>query len=131
MNLERIFKNLILLYPVLFVLTLPLLVYIDWDIPVESYTETTTSEMIYILLAVVFFINLYFLYKFKPIGKTLFIPLLIIMLLFEIPVPYESLVMTPGYEHIGRLLTGIDYMLIGMIIALLYFTDIKDKFKET
>ena len=131
MNLERIFKNLILLYPVLFVLTLPLLVYIDWDIPVESYTETTTNEMIYILLAVVFFINLYFLYKFKPIGKTLFIPLLIIMLLFEIPVPYESLVMTPGYEYIDSLIVYIEGILTGMIIALLYFTNIKDKFKKT
>ena len=131
MSLERIFKNLILLYPVLFVLTLPLLVYIDWDIPVESYTETTTNEMIYILLAVVFFINLYFLYKFKPIGKTLFIPLLIIMLLFENPVPYESLVMTPGYEYIDSLIAYIEGILTGMIIALLYFTDIKDKFKET
>ena len=131
MNLERIFKNLILLYPVLFVLTLPLLVYIDWDIPVESYTETTTNGSILILLAVVFFINLYFLYKFKPIGKTLFIPLLIIMLLFENPVPYESLVMTPGYEYIDSLIAYIEGILTGMIIALLYFTNIKDKFKKT
>jgi hypothetical protein len=130
MNLERIFKNLILLYPVLIVLTLSLVIYIDWDIPVESYTETTTNEMIYIPL-VAFFINLYLLYKFKPIGKTLFIPLLIILLLFENPVPYESLVMTPGYEYIEPLIAYIEGILTGMIIALLYFTNIKDKFKKT
>ena len=130
MNLERIFKNLILLYPVLIVLTLSLVIYIDWDIPVESYTETTTSEMIYIPL-VAFVINLYLLYKFKPIGKTLFIPLLIIFLLFENSVPYESLVMTPGYEYIDSLIAYIEGILTGMIIALLYFTNIKDKFKKT
>ena len=73
----------------------------------------------------------YFLYKFKPIGKTLFIPLLIIMLLFENPVPYESLVMTPGYEYIDSLIAYIEGILTGMIIALLYFTNIKDKFKKT
>ena len=130
MNLERIFKNLILLYPVLVVMIVFISVYIDWDIPVESYTETTTSEMIYIPL-VAFVINLYLLYKFKPIGKTLFIPLLIIFLLFENSVPYESLVMTPGYEYIDSLIAYIEGILTGMIIALLYFTDIKDKFKKT
>ena len=130
MNLEKIFKNLILIYPVLIVLTLSLVIYIDWDIPVESYTETTTSEMIYIPL-VAFVINLYLLYKFKPIGKTLFIPLLIILLLFENSVPYESLVMTPGYEYIDSLIAYIEGILTGMIIALLYFTNIKDKFKKT
>ena len=130
MNLERIFKNLILLYPVLVVMIVFISVYIDWDIPVESYTETTTSEMIYIPL-VAFVINLYLLYKFKPIGKTLFIPLLIIFLLFENSVPYESLVMTPGYEYIDSLIAYIEGILTGMIIALLYFTNIKDKFKKT
>ena len=130
MNLERIFKNLILLYPVLVVMIVFISVYIDWDIPVESYTETTTSEMIYIPL-VAFVINLYLLYKFKPIGKTLFIPLLIIFLLFENSVPYESLVMTPGYEYIDSLIAYIEGILTGMIIALLYFTDIKNKFKKT
>ena len=130
MSLERIFKNLILLYPVLVVMIVFISVYIDWDIPVESYTETTTSEMIYIPL-VAFVINLYLLYKFKPIGKTLFIPLLIILLLFENSVPYESLVMTPGYEYIDSLIAYIEGILTGMIIALLYFTNIKDKFKKT
>ena len=131
MNLEKIFKNLILIYPVLIVLILSLITYIDWDIPVESYAETTTIETITLLLFSIWLINLYFLYKFKPIGKTLFIPLLIIMLLFEIPVPYESLVMTPGYEYIDSLIVYIEGILTGMIIALLYFTNIKDKFKKT
>ena len=131
MNLERIFKNLILLYPVIIVLIISLITYIDWDIPVESYAETTTTETTILLLFSIWLINLYFLYKFKPIGKTLFIPLLIIMLLFENPVPYESLVMTPGYEYIEPLIAYIEGILTGMIIALLYFTNIKDKFKKT
>ena len=131
MNLERIFKNLILLYPVLIVLTLSLITYIDWDIPVESYAETTTIETTILLLFSIWLINLYCLYKFKPIGKTLFIPLSIILLIYEYTVPYESLVMTPGYEYIDSLIAYIEGILTGMIIALLYFTNIKDKFKKT
>ena len=106
--------------------------YIDYDaVLAESNTETTTLEYSSILVLVIYFINLYLLYKFKPIGKTLFIPVFFLVGFFDFFVSYESFFLTPGYEHIGRLLTGIDYMLIGMIIALLYFTDIKDKFKET
>ena len=131
MNLEKIFKNLILIYPVLIVLILSLIIYIDWDIPVESYAETTTIETITLLLFSIWLINLYFLYKFKPIGKTLFIPLSIILLISENTVPYESLVMTPGYEYIDSLIAYIEGILTGMIIALLYFTNIKDKFKKT
>ena len=131
MSLERIFKNLILLYPVLVVMIVFISVYIDWDIPVESYAETTTTETTILLLFSIWLINLYFLYKFKPIGKTLFIPLLIIFLLFENSVPYESLVMTPGFEYIDSLIAYIEGILTGMIIALLYFTNIKDKFKKT
>ena len=131
MNLERIFKNLILLYPVIIVLIISLITYIDWDIPVESYAETTTTETTILLLFSIWLINLYFLYKFKPIGKTLFIPLSIILLISENTVPYESLVMTPGYEYIESTFAYIDGILTGMIIALLYFTNIKDKFKKT
>jgi hypothetical protein len=131
MNLERIFKNLILLYPVIIVLIISLITYIDWDIPVESYAETTTTETTILLLFSIWLINLYFLYKFKPIGKTLFIPLSIILLISENTVPYESLVMTPGYEYIESTFAYIEGILTGMIIALLYFTNIKDKFKKT
>jgi hypothetical protein len=131
MNLEKIFKNLILIYPVLIVLILSLITYIDWDIPVESYAETTTIETITLLLFSIWLINLYFLYKFKPIGKTLFIPLSIILLIYENTIPYESLVMTPGYEYIESTFAYIEGILTGMIIALLYFTNIKDKFKKT
>ena len=131
MNLERIFKNLILLYPVIIVLIISLITYIDWDIPVESYAETTTTETTILLLFSIWLINLYFLYKFKPIGKTLFIPLSIILLIYENTIPYESLVMTPGYEYIESTFAYIEGILTGMIIALLYFTNIKDKFKKT
>jgi len=132
MNLEKIFKNLIVLYISYIVLMIFTVSYIDYDaILAESNTETTTLEYSSILVLVIYFINLYLLYKFKPIGKTLFIPVFFLVSFFDFFVSYESFFLTPGYEHIGRLLTGIDYMLIGMIIALLYFTDIKDKFKET
>jgi len=129
MDLERIFKNLVLAFPVFSVLFVFM---INWDIPVELDAVTTTIEMISMLSFVIFLINLYFLYKFKPIGKTLFIPLCIIVLLSDNSVPYENIqYMKPGYEYMETTFEYIAGVVDGMIIALLYFTDIKNKFKKT
>ena len=51
MNLERIFKNLVLAFPVFSVLFVFM---INWDIPVELDAVTTTIEMIS-MLSLLFF----------------------------------------------------------------------------
>jgi hypothetical protein len=99
--------------------------YLDWNIPVEKYPETTGMDIIYYIVAFLYLINLYFLYKFKPIGKTLFIPLIIISSIIPIEI---DLIMTPGYEYLELWIASIEGVFIGMIIMSLYFTDIKDKF---
>tara|TARA_B110000014_G_scaffold261693_1_gene253934 strand:+ start:2090 stop:2419 length:330 start_codon:yes stop_codon:yes gene_type:complete len=99
--------------------------YIDWDIPVEQYPEDTGMHIIKYIVGFLFLINLYFLYKFKPIGKTLFIPLIIIGSIIPVEV---DLIMTPGYENLELSFAWIDGVFMGMMIMSLYFTDIKNKF---
>jgi len=99
--------------------------YIDWDIPVEQYPETTGMDIIYYIVGFLYLINFYFLYKFKSIGKTLFIPLIIIISIIPVEV---NLIMTPGYENLELSIAWIEGVFMGMIIMSLYFTDIKDKF---
>ena len=70
-------------------------------------------------------VNLYFLYKFKPIGKTLYLPLIILGFILS------TLVSSEQNTSVDLLFEWIDGLLSGLVIALLYFTDIKDKFKET
>ena len=128
MNIEKIFKNLIILNIVFFISLIFIVGYIDWHIPVDSDAEIGIIDGIFIIFAIIYFINLYFLYKFKPIGKTLYLPLVVLFLFYDIFVPYESFIMTPGYEYIEYMSTYIDGIVTGMMLTFLYFTDIKDKF---
>ena len=125
MNLENVFKKLIIYYLIAMVVLTFVMGYIDWDIPVEQYPVTTGADIISYIVGFSFLINFYFLYKFKPIGKTLFIPLIIISAI----IPVEAdIIMTPGYENLELSIVWIDGVFMGMMIMSLYFTDIKNKF---
>ena len=124
MNLENIFKNIIkiefLFIGVLFIS--------GFFADVEYVELDVVSDTVFIWLLiylVVYVVNLYFLYKFKPIGKTLYLPLIILGLIMGTLFPGEQYTSVDLYvEWMGGLLSGL-------VIAFLYFTDIKDKFKET
>ena len=140
MNLEKIFKNTILLY---FLLTVVFLVisftleknflgeelYII-DSEIDLFIIPALEESIFILIwflvgLVTFTINilsLYFLYYFKPIGKKLYIYSLIVIFIF--------IIFTKG-DVISGPLQLMDYfgsLLEGIIICFLYFTPIREKF---
>ena len=140
MNLEKIFKNTILLYflstVVILVISFTLeknflgeeLYLIDSEI--DLFIIPALEESIFILIwflvgLVTFTINilsLYFLYYFKPIGKKLYIDSLIVIFIF--------IIFTKG-DVISGPLQLMDYfgsLLEGIIICFLYFTPIKEKF---
>ena len=125
MNIENVFKKLIIYYLIMMAVLVFVMGYIDWDIPVEQYPETTGVDIISYIVGSLFLINFYFLYKFKPIGKTLFIPLIIISAIIPVEV---DIIMTPGYENLELSIAWIDGVFMGMMIMSLYFTDIKNKF---
>lgn len=140
MNLEKIFKNTILLY---FLSTVVFLVisftleknflgeelYII-DSEIDFFIIPVLEESIFILIwflvvLVTFIINilsLYFLYYFKPIGKKLYIYSLIVIFIF--------IIFTKGDVISGplQLMEYFGSLLEGIIICFLYFTPIKDKF---
>lgn len=140
MNLEKIFKNTILLYflsTVVFVVASFTLeknflgeeLYII-DSEIDFFIIPALEESIFILIwflvvLVSFIINilsLYFLYYFKPIGKKLYIYSLIVIFIF--------IIFNKG-DVISGPLQVMDYfgaLLEGIIICFLYFTPIKDKF---
>ena len=140
MNLEKIFKNTILLY---FLLTVVFLVisftleknflgeelYII-DSEIDHFIIPALEESIFILIwflvgLVTFTINilsLYFLYYFKPIGKKLYIYSLIVIFIF--------IIFTKGDVICGplQLMDYFGSLLEGIIVCFLYFTPIKEKF---
>ena len=140
MNLEKIFKNTILLYflstVVFLVISFTLeknflgeeLYLIDSEI--DLFIIPTLEESIFILIwflvaLIAFTINilsLYFLYYFKPIGKKLYIYSLIVLFILFI---FDKGDVISGplqlMDYFGSLLEGI-------IICFLYSTPIKEKF---
>ena len=130
MNLENIFKNVIkidFLYGILIItfsfFTESEVTYVDSDAP---WAMIDTFGILAIILVIVYLVNLYFLYKFKPIGKTLYVPLLILYLILGSLILQEQYAFS-ALDMLGEWISGI---LSGLIIALLYFTDIKDKFTK-
>ena len=140
MNLEKIFKNTILLYFLSTVVFLIIAFTIEKnflgeelyliDSEIDLFIIPALEEAIFILIwflvsLITFAINiisLYFLYNFKPIGKKLYVYSLVVMLILFIfnkgdvlSGPLQSM------DYFGSLLEGI-------IICFLYFTPIKEKF---
>ena len=140
MNLEKIFKNTILLYflsTVVFLLisfTLEknflgeelYLIDSDIDLFIIPALEESIFILIFFIVALIFFsiniLSLYFLYYFKPIGKKLYIYSLVVLFILFI---FDKGDVISGplqlMDYFGSLLEGI-------IICFLYFTPIKEKF---
>ncbi len=140
MNLEKIFKNTILLYflstVVFLVISFTLeknflgeelyLIDSEIDLFIIPILEESVFILIWFLVALITFtiniLSLYFLYYFKPIGKKLYIYSLILLFILFI-IDKGDVISGPLQlmDYFGSLLEG-------MIICFLYFTPIKEKF---
>ena len=128
MNLENIFKNVIKIDFLLYIVTLIFMFFTETEVsyvdPEAAWTIMDTLGILVLIYLIVYGVNLYFLYKFKPLGKTLYLPLMIFYIFLGILTLNEQYTIST-FE---LLLDWIGGLLSGLIIALLYFTDIKDKF---
>ena len=132
-NLEKIFKNLIQLEFFVLLITIMYMFFLAEhnqlnilkNKEIIKWTTEMTVAMWSLLYLVVYAINLYLLYKFKPIGKYLYIPLITIGIMLGTISPLYNVTKFDYY-----FLNYASGILSGLVIALLYFTDIKDKFKQ-
>jgi hypothetical protein len=140
MNLEKIFKNTILLYflstVVFLIIAFTLeknflgeelyLIDSEIDLFIIPALEVSIFILIWFLVSLITFainiLSLYFLYNFKPIGKKLYVYSLVVMLILFIfnkgdvlSGPLQSM------DYFGSLLEGI-------IICFLYFSPIRERF---
>ena len=122
---EKIFKNIILTQLALMVTVLAVVIANESGNSVEEDLSFSSIETISLIIGLGYFISLFMLYKFKPIGKKLFVStfvLSIVIILFE---PVDSTNYTPVISALENLLCVVD----GVILATLYFKSIKDKFE--
>ena len=127
MNLKIIFKRLILIDLALSIVIIVSAFYeseqvINFN---ENYMILSDSmAMIFLVLYVVYLVNLYFLYNFKKIGKQIFIFLFVIMIIIMLPTGSSAV------DAIFYILDGLGWTLNGAILVFLYFTPIKKEFDK-
>ena len=132
MNLEKVFKNLILINLAVFVIIIIGVFFVPEEITAIQYQldsdifNSDSNAMISLILPmsilVIYPINLFLLYRFIGFGKPLF------TIMFIIDVVYS---LSSGPFVADAFLGTIDYLdsaMMGAILVFLYFTPIKDKF---
>ena len=121
---EKILKNIILSQLALMVTVLAIAIANESGNSVDEDLSFSLIETISLIIGLGYFISLFMLYKFKPIGKKLFVStfvLSIVIILFE-PVDYSN------YNPVISALENLLFVVDGIILAMLYFTSIKEKF---
>ena len=127
------FKKTILLQVFLFLSMIILFIVEQTYFPYEEVdSEPTIIEgLFFIILLILIPFMWYFLYKLKPIGKKLFIFYLIMGAISYLVISDDSYIVTsvrpfsPFLEFSENALILLD----GVILAFLFFTEVKGKFK--
>ena len=128
MDIEKVFKNLILIFGVYFVVfllkSLTGITSLSQELVDYSVNLVSPKYFVHLLIWIISFISLFFLYSFKRIGKIIFASTFILLIL-------SGLILNE------IILDGTDYFLDGLHTALgsiiffmLYFSPIKDKFES-
>ncbi len=130
MNLKIIFKRLILLDLSLLILMI-IAVFYESEVVVAFNESVNPSsdisnmlDWIALIILVLFLVNLYLLYKFKSIGKQMYLFLFIIGSILSLLTGINAT------DPIFYLLDGFGWACSGAILVFLYFTPIKKEFKN-
>jgi hypothetical protein len=127
MNLKNIFKKFVFLDLLLIVLGISTLFFENETILSFNENVDPTSDMldlITLIYLVAWLICLYFLYKFKQIGKQFY------FLIFIFGIILSLLMGASAQGPITYVLDGLSWANSGAILALLYFSPIKKEFDK-
>ena len=130
MNLKIIFKRLILLDLSLLILMIIAVFYESEVVVAFNESVNPSSDIsnmlgwIALIILVLFLVNLYLLYKFKSIGKQMYLFLFIIGSILSLLTGINAA------DPIFYLLDGFGWACSGAILVFLYFTPIKKEFEK-
>ena len=128
MNLKTIFKRLILLDLLLIILLVVSVFFESEEVAdFNKYFESEFSNSLLIIggiLYLIYLINLFLLYKFKSIGKQMYLILFILLIVLTLLSPQSA--MDPWLYVID----GLGWANSGAILILLYFSPIKKEFEK-
>ena len=121
---EKVFKNIILTLLALMVTGVAIAIANESGNSVEEDLSFSLIETISVIIGLGYLISLFMLYKFKPIGKKLFVSTFVLNIVIILIEPIDYSYYSPVISAIENLLYVVD----GIILATLYFTSIKEKF---
>jgi hypothetical protein len=126
---EKIFKNIILTQVVLFITLIAIGIADESANPVNEDLSFNLIDGISLIFFIGYIISIILLYKFKSLGKKLFVLIFILGFITSLFEGQDSFIIefssfTPVVSAVENLLYVVD----GMILAALYFTSIKEKF---
>jgi uncharacterized membrane protein len=129
MDLKIIFKRLIildfiLLIPSYLAVTYPSEIVSNFNDSVEPSVNWVTYGIIAIIYLVIYFVNLYLLYKFKNVGKPIF------LFLFIFSIILASFLGISASDPFLYIVDGLCWASSGAILVFLYFTPIKKEFEK-
>ena len=126
MDIIKFFKNLIIIDAILLGVMIILsafepVEYIDFMSESISLINSETYDAITLIALFLFIVSLFLSYKLKNLGRSLYLLSTIIILLI---MPISDVALTGLSYSIG----SFGSMMSGVIIYLMYFSEIKDKF---
>ena len=128
MDLKRIFKRLILLDLLLIVLIIASVFFESAEVTdFNTYFENDYSNALLIIWGIgllIYLINLFLLYKFKSIGKQIYLILFIVLMVLSLLSPPNAM------DSWLYVLDGLGMANSGAILVLLYFSPIKKEFEK-
>ena len=129
MNLDLIFKRLVLIDVAIISFFIALAVFIPESDVVSDFNLNIPEQhnFYYILIFVwliIFYISIYLLYNFKPLGKQLYLANFIFVILLDL---FGGPVALDEWVYVIDILTSA---LSGAILVLLYFSPLKKKFNK-
>ena len=128
MNLKTIFKRLILLDLSIIILTIVTVFFESNEVAdFNRYFENDWSNALLIIFGIgmlIYLINLFLLYKFKSIGKQIYLILFIVLLVLSLLSPPFAM------DSWLYVVDGLGMANSGAILVLLYFSPIKKEFEK-
>ena len=124
MDIEKVFKRVVLADFILLIMMILLAFFPGTNTTIEE-EPVTSAEIFSLILLVVYIVNLYFLYKLKPIGKTLYIPVCLISVVLIFAIPDSYLTYSNRFEYVFEVVGATTS---GLIIGLLYWSEVSKKF---
>lgn len=129
-NLEKTFKNIILIHVLIFCASSVWEIFLANEDMINLSNELDESALLsntYLIIfavitLIVYLLNLFFLYKFYSFSKNLFC---ILLILFYAQFLFAGITI---FEPFGYFLDDLFALSQGVILALLFFTPLKEKF---